>query len=659
MLLACGPGDMDKIKVYSSQYSNFFGNNQIHFPYSIACLVSYCFQFKEITDVFDFEETFLFRSEIQDHILKASEAKIILCSCYSWNWEITKFLAKSVKAINPQCIIVFGGPEVPYSHDGKFFDENPFVDILVHGEGEITSYEILKQFASGLNLENLNIDGTETKFYRSQPRIRTPDISQWPSPYSTDLIWKLSRRDPNIKYIVSWETNRGCPFSCTFCDWGSSTMSKLRPFDEKRIFKEIEWFGKNNITYIDCCDGNFGIFQKRDHDIAIKLADLKKSTGFPERIGLTWVKTSSDRVIPIAKVLNDVDLLRAVSLSVQSLDPKTLEAIKRKNLKFDSFSGLIKKFNDEGIQSYTEMIMGLPEETVDSFKNNWEILASLDPQPAIMVWNCSIFVNAPMNNPDYMKRYGIKAFKSPQFMQHIAKKEKVGEIQEFEKMVCATDALPNGKIEEVYMTNWMMMIFHVFGITEMISRYYNKSHNLSYKQFYNHLAEYMKKNKTFIGKEYELARNHCKNGYSGQGWDYYDHDLGDISWPMEEASWLHLTRDSSRIKEELSSFLNYLNVETGVSITAELVEDLINYQLLVLSLPENRLLEEVKGKFAFDWVGYFNGDSDLIKGPITFSKKTKVTEHDIVKWGYETIWYGRRSYRYKTKVKEIHKTYEQ
>jgi len=467
------------IKVCSSQYNNFFGNNQIHFPYSIASLISYSLKFQEIKDKFFFEKVFLFRDNVETDIQKAKNANILLCSCYSWNWEITNYLARNVKKDNPNCLIIFGGPEVP-DITTNFFDNHPYVDILVHKEGEVVLSNILKEYLNGLNLEKLNIKSAETKYNKPILEDRIVDLDTIPSPYSMNLIWDLVEKGPN--YIVSWETNRGCPFSCTFCDWGSSTLSKLRCFSENKLHNEIEWLGKNKITYLDCCDSNYGIFTDRDYRLSVKLAETKEKYGFPERLNLTWVKTSSEKIIPNARVLSNAGLLRAVSLSIQSLDKNVLRAIKRKNLKFDTFDGLVKRFDDENIQSYTEMIMGLPEETVESFKNNWEILASLHPQPCIMVWNCSVFVNAPMNDKSYIEKYGIEVFSSPVFMAHTSKKN--NEIIEYEKMVRATNTLLNGKIKEVYIFNWIMMVFHVFGILEYISRYYEKSHNISFVRFY-------------------------------------------------------------------------------------------------------------------------------------------------------------------------------
>ena len=221
-----------KFKVFSSQYSNLFGNNQIHFPYSIASLVSYCETDLRIKKNFSFEKVFLFRNSIERDIERASEADILLCSCYCWNWEITKQLAKGFKKRNKDCLVIFGGPEVP-RNDENFFKEHDYVDIVVHAEGEITLKNILNEFIDGIDLEKLDLAGTQTKYNIAPPQERIKDLNIIPSPYRDDLMWRLAEKNPKINYIASWETNRGCPFSCTFCDWGSLIFSKVKKFPEE------------------------------------------------------------------------------------------------------------------------------------------------------------------------------------------------------------------------------------------------------------------------------------------------------------------------------------------------------------------------------------------------------------------------------------------
>jgi len=162
-----------------------------------------------------------------------------------------------------------------------------------------------------------------------------------------------------------------------------------------------------------------------------------------------------------------------------------------------------------------------------------------------------------MNRPEYLKQYGIEPFISPQFMQHTEKKDKENEIVEYEQMVHSTSSLPNEKMQDVYMINWMMMVFHVFGITEMISKYYIKSTSISYTKFYECLMEYITTHNSLFGREFSIARKHCEGGYSGKGWDYYDTTLGSISWPMEEASWLRLVKNENEKAEILDEIKEY------------------------------------------------------------------------------------------------------
>ena len=370
----------------------------------------------------------------------------------------------------------------------------------------------------------------------------------------------------------------------------------MRKFDEQRLEAEIEWFGDNGIAYVDCCDANFGIFQERDQWIAQKLVGTKQRTGYPEAVGLTWVKSSSERIIPIAKTLSCAGLLRGVSLSVQSLDPQVLKIVKRANVKFDSFKDLVNKFDAEGLRSYTELIIGLPGETVESFKRTWETLAALDPAPAIMTWNCSVFVNAPMNDPAYLTEHGIETFDSPMFVAH---SKPGGTTGEFERMVRRTKTLPGDDIIECYVWNWMMLTFHAFGLTDLLAR----RSGVSFTEFYGRLLVFCRQIGSQFSEEYYEALVHAEKGYAGGGWGHRDPELGEVVWPMEEASWLRLVRDPERLQRGIRRFI--------LQAFPDLLH-LVPEQMSRINLP-----------------------------PLTWASE------DWHKWGIETMWHGRRSQRYR------------
>ena len=174
------------IKVSSSQFNyRYFG--RIHFPYSISLLVSHLKTDKKIRDNYEFEKTFVFREKVEDYIKQCIDTDILLCSCYVWNWEITTYLAEQVKKLNPNCTIIFGGPQVPRQSEG-FFEKYPFVDVIVHGEGEYITKNIFDAYLSEQDYSN--VKGIETKNYKndSEPRINV--LETIPSPYLTNMVWQ-------------------------------------------------------------------------------------------------------------------------------------------------------------------------------------------------------------------------------------------------------------------------------------------------------------------------------------------------------------------------------------------------------------------------------------------------------------------------------------
>ena len=478
---------IEMYKVSSSQFNYLYGD-QIHFPYSIGRLVAYVKTNKNINSQFKFDRTFIFRDQLNNYVEQSYDSDILLCSCYVWNWEVTKQLAKKVKATNPNCLIIFGGPQVP-NRTENFFEENPFVDIIVHGEGEIVLENILTAYIKDKDFSKIN--GIEMKDYRTPPNPRIKDVNILPSPYLTNLILDLVEQKTDIKYIAAWETNRGCPYPCTFCDWGSLTNSKVTNWSEEQLLKEIDWFAQNHITYIDCCDANFGIFQERDYRIAAKLKEVALKTGYPEKFRAAWAKFASEKIIPIAKQLQEGKVLKAVSLALQSLDEETLEIVKRANIKFDNFSELTETFRKNKIPTYTELIMGLPGETLESWKKGLEILASGSQVGSIYIYNCGVFVNAPMNEPTYMKFHNIKTIRSPIFLAHSSIHDRG--IPEFEYITISSKSFSTDDLKEIYLFSWLFQTFHSLGIFEYITKYYHDEKKLLYVKFYEIFLDYCKK----------------------------------------------------------------------------------------------------------------------------------------------------------------------
>ena len=628
------------LKVNSCEFNYQYGD-QIHFPYRISSLVAYIKSRENLGNNFKFEKAFVLRENVDEYIKECVDTDILLCSCYVWNWEITNFLAKEVKKLNPNCLIIFGGAQVPdFSKD--FFKQHPYADIIVHGEGEIVLEEILTEFLN--NKDYSKIKGLETKDFRNPPQERIDNLDDLPSAYLTNTVWELVDKIDGIRWIAGWETNRGCPYACTFCDWGSATFTKVRKWEESKIFKEIEWFAKNQIPYIDCCDANFGIFQERDFRIAKKLKDVALKTHYPERVRPAWAKNSSEKIIPIAKQLQEGGILGAVTLAVQSLDTNTLNIIKRANIKFDAFSELTETFRNNKIPTYTELIMGLPGETLDTFKDGLENIAQTKID-TVFIYNCTILPNAPMNVPEYREKYKIQSVLSPIMLVHSSIHNR-GNHQEYEEIVTATSTCSLDELKETYLYSWCYLTLQSLGILEHVTNFYNKSFNLGYIKFFEIFLEFCRAKKSVFSEEFDRIIEFRNNGYAGKGWDEYDPKIGEIIWPIEEASWLRISFNEQKLLTSIGLLLEFLENKLNLRNSKKLLDDLAKFQVFMLTTRDNK--NKIKTQnFDFDWKNYFMNNCKLTEKNVVYSYDNLVIESNPTKWSYKTIWYGRRSKDYK------------
>lgn len=633
------------MKVSSSQFNYQYGD-QIHFPYSIATLVAFLRNDDKINKNFTFDKTFVFRENVDEYVNSCKDTDILLCSSYVWNWEITTYLASKVKKINPACTIIFGGPQVPFDTTG-FFEKYPFIDILVHGEGEIILRNIFYAFLE--NKDYTNVKGISTKYYRNPPETRIDNLESMPSPYLTNTVWSLVDKIDGIKWISSWETDRGCPYMCTFCDWGSATFTKMRKFAETKLFLEIEWFSENKIEYIDCCDSNFGIFP-RDLEIAKKLKELALKTGYPKTFRQSWAKNSSQKIIPIAKELQAGGLLTAVGLAVESLDPETLNTIKRKNMEFKKFSELTEDFNSNGLPTYTEIIRGLPGETLESFKNGLECLVADTKIGSIYIYNCSVLPNAPMNDPSYRERHKIQVVRSPIYLAHSSIHNRG--IDEYEYIAISSHSFDLEDLKEMYLYSWMVLTLQNLGILEYLTKYYHKEKNLPFMKFYEIFLEYCRNSESMFSVEYNIVKKYIDNGYDGKSWNYYEPSLGDIFWPIEEATWLRLTESKEKLLEGIMLFLNYFEKRCMYDTSNNILDDLAKFQVFLLTIKNDT--REVKSEeFRFDWKNYFGNNTPLRGYDGRYFYINVIKEKNDFEWNKKVIWYGRRAQKYKFDPKKI------
>ncbi|HEX3683382.1 MAG TPA: radical SAM protein [Bryobacteraceae bacterium] len=386
----------------------------VYLPYSVGLLQAYAQRYAAEPGSFEFLLPIFRPTPLPEAIEKLQHAEVAAFSTYIWNIRQSLHIAKELKRVRPQTLIVFGGPQVPNRAEA-FLRDNPFIDIVCHGEGERVFLQILQRSASRdwTGIPSVSFFDEHAAFVSHPTAPRMQDLSQFPSPFLEGVFEPVMRENPDLHWQSAWETNRGCPFGCTFCDWGSAIAGKVYRFDMDRVLAETDWFARKRIAHVFFCDANFGILT-RDIDIAKAYVASLERHNHRMSVSIQTAKNSTDRCYEVQRILWDSGrAFFSATTSLQSVDPGTLKAIKRDNISLQSFHELQRRHRENRVPTNTEIIVGLPGETYESFANGLAEVISRGQHNFLNIYECQVLPNAEMGSPDYQKRYGMQLAEVP------------------------------------------------------------------------------------------------------------------------------------------------------------------------------------------------------------------------------------------------------
>ncbi len=618
---------LQRTNLYMIQSSFLYGNS-LYLPYAVGAIAANAFSEEEIKQNYELKKIIFLRDPIEETVKSFEEPFVAAFSCYIWNYEYNKVLAKRLREVYPDCKIIFGGHNI--RPDKKMADELRFVDYFLFGEGEESFAMLLKDIAKDVLPEDVPglifKDGEETLLNESVPVCRT----DYPSPYLSGVFDEIIK-DKRFKFSAILETNRGCPYKCAFCDWGSQ-KSKIREFPLDRALKEIEWMAKNGIEYCYCADSNFGLFD-RDLEIIDYAISLNKEYGCPQKFRVNYAKNSNDAVFEINRRLHEAGMNKGVTISFQSLTPAVLANIGRKNITLNRFSELMYRYEDAGIPTYSEIIFGMPGETYESFKESAEQLFEAGQHDSMFVYNCELLVNSEMGDPDYMAKHRIETSKIPFVQDHCEQTEE--EVSEYSNIIVSTESMTKDEWIETRYFSLCIQALHCLGMLQKIAIYLFREKNVRYVDFYEKLISYLEKDKESVcGKILSDLKQKLTSFVNGDTpWVTFFDDAGDIAWPLEEALFLQLVRNFDDVHKQIEPFIRSFSVES------DLCNELLRYQKEVLKRP---FANTEKLSLCYDLISYFKNEK-LVRKPVTVTFADKDRFDSFEAYAREAVWFGRRN----------------
>lgn len=622
-----------KKNLYFFQVNYSYGKSA-HIPYTAGQLSAYALSDKDVGENFCLEEIFFLRENVNDVLARIKEPAVAAFSTYIWNYNYNKTLAKMIKEKYPDCVIVFGGHHV--SPGGQLLEECPFIDYLLHGEGEVIFRQLLRAV---LGLEKpQDIPGISMRTddgILTNPEMISSECD-FPSPYLLGYFDRIIKEHPEKDFMALIETSRGCPNSCAYCDW-SNMKSKIRKFPLERIYGEIEWMAENRIKGLGSADSNFGMFS-RDVDITKKIVEARLNAGYPQGFQTSYAKNSNDTVFEIGMLLEKSRMNKGITLSFQSMNEEVLKNIGRQNISIESYSRLMDMYNEAGVATYTELILGLPGETYESLVDGIDKLLRLGQHNSIYIHNCEWLPCAIMGRPEYVDKYKIKTSHIPLNQPHREDNEE-DNIPEFSNIVTSTYSMDENEWKKMNLFSFTVQAFHHMGLLQFVALYLYNEGICSYKDFYTGVLSFFLENKNTVGgKAFSEIEKHLDNVLAGKGTlSCTDERFGRVQWPFEEYLFLSCVYDADTFYDELESFLGDL---TGRD---EIFSELYMFQKKMLKRPFD---SEIEFSCRYNFPLYFNALLDGNQEPLKAEENVvRIDVRPFENWeNYSRViaWFGRK-----------------
>lgn len=307
--------------------------------------------------------------------LDAGLQPVVGFSVYTWNASEFLEAVGIVRRSVPGVRVVAGGPHVQRPESALLEDG---IEVVVLGEGELTFQALLDLPADG---DLASVAGLafvrDGQVVRSPERPRVTDLDTLPS--ALEVI-PLKDEEGRLRYPhVAYETSRGCPYRCAFCEWGTGAIgSKMYQHGMARIREDLTRLVDAGVKDIWLCDSNFGALRE-DLDKAKLVVELKQRTGLPSTFSTSWSKQHNARVQEIVLTLHAHGLLQHYNLALQTLTPQALELSNRKNMRSNQYEPIAQRMVEDGVPIATELIWGLPGDNLADFEAGLDRLSMTFP----------------------------------------------------------------------------------------------------------------------------------------------------------------------------------------------------------------------------------------------------------------------------------------
>ena len=455
------------IKIYlGSLNNNYRCRGPFTHPLNLGFIAAYAKKFFKVSEKIDFR-LFVHPEKLIEAV-RNNPPDIVGLANYTWNDNLNIQMLKLIKKEFPKTTTVMGGPNFNTFDMENYFLNRPYLNYFVVNQGETGFLNLINLYAED-KLPHQNGDPVaidNVAYYNSNQKKtimgditkRFKDLDIIPSAYQDGFLDEFFEDEQLIPII---ETMRGCPFTCTYCAWGDDWLRASNRFSVERVISDLDYIARQqarhmkNSSWLYIADSNFGM-HKKDEQIAKQIRNHYDKQGWPSTVHALWAKNSSERVINIAETLQPL-LSQGVTIAYESFDPKTLKNVRRSNISLKQFNEVRGIVKAKGLKIRTDIILGLPGETLESYLNGLRTVFIQGFDYEVVTFNCRLLGGTEMSTPAYVKKHGIKT-KFRMLTQGYG--IYAGQtVIEHEETIVATNTITEEEILSMRPMNWFVFLY--------------------------------------------------------------------------------------------------------------------------------------------------------------------------------------------------------
>ncbi|MBI3723772.1 hypothetical protein HY251_07455, partial [bacterium] len=377
----------------------------------------------------------------------------------------------------------------------------------------------------------------------------------------------------------------------------------------------------------------------------------KARLGYPHALSVQNTKNATERAYQVQSILAQAGLNKGVAISLQSVDPGTLKAIKRDNISSRSYAELQRRFTRDKVETYSDMILGLPGETYESFADGVSSLIDGGQHNRIQFNNLSILPNAEMGDPAYQKKYGMEAVESKIINIHgsLAEEE---EIQETQELVVATSTMPREQWVRTRAFSWMAAFLYFDKVLQIPITIAHEVGKAGYRELIEHFLEGDLAGFPALASVRDFFRAEARKIQEGGPEYVQSREWLNIWWPADELMLIKLATEGrldafyAEAERALARFLEARGAKLEDGLLRESV--LLNRSLMKTPFQEADL------DLSLSWNLLEVYQSVLLGMPVPLEREP--TRHHVDRtskvwltwedWCREVIWYGNKKGAY-------------